>query len=867
VATLLFGVETEYAVSGIGRRETAVDREPLLHEMMAVARERLVHLPQCGGVGLFVGNGGRLYIDAGLHLEFSTPECATPDDAVRFVRAGDRIVADLAHAVRTHRTDLEDIVILRTNVDYTSREPATWGSHESYLYRAGSTALASQIIPHLVSRIIYTGAGGFVSTRPSEIFFTLSPRVWHLESEISAASTNARGIFHTKDEALADYGYHRLHLICGESVCSDAALWLRIATTGLIVAMIDAGLAPGDDVQLRAPLAAMRVFASDPTCRATAPLENGTAISAVDIQRHYLSQVQRYVNHPSMPAWAEETCRRWGATLDRIATGVDVIAAELDWAAKLILFRRHAQKRGLPWSERTWAHGVIQGVRPQATTLAPPALQTPPSQEEDARAAAGQRNRSAYQRLQHELFELDMRYGQLGKGGLFTALQRAGALRPPLVLEAAVTRAIDSPPAVGRAAIRGRAIRKLHKQGVAANCDWTGVWDHARNRGIDLIDPLASRLRWTADRRLLQSCIQLRRGRPGLADRFLNAAALQNEGRCREAAMLLDEILFTPAPDDLLYKAMTRRVLIDIDVPRARRQIEASISAAEEFVRQGGHSWRSRILFARARLLDARGLYEDALAAAKEALEHQQAEANGMATETHKRLVLVLCLRTHRFAEAAQRIATWLGEEGEANETIRALSFTGRSELARAEGDIEAALQWSERALTVPEAVAFVPLRRLVGETYFRALLCRGNLELAQAALHAHAPRPNAESGVERYNALLLWADYHLAHARSAAGLSVVDLANGRHYPAAVETDGGLAAAVCALRRAARKYGEALREGRAVDTLLDCDVRQRQISARRDLVKHTREEIASARRRGGHARGSEQPTTRVPLSS
>jgi len=51
--------------------------------------------------------------------------------------------------------------------------------------------------------------------------FTLSPRVRFLEREVSNNSTRDRGIFHTKDETLAADGYHRLHIICGESLCSE----------------------------------------------------------------------------------------------------------------------------------------------------------------------------------------------------------------------------------------------------------------------------------------------------------------------------------------------------------------------------------------------------------------------------------------------------------------------------------------------------------------------------------------------------------------------------------------------------------------------------------------------------------------------
>lgn len=93
-----------------------------------------------------------------------------------------------------------------------------------------------------LSRIVYTGAGGFNSRFRQGLQFTLSPRVWHLVRGVSEGSTEARGIFHTKDESLSAEGYHRLHILCGESVCSETAAWLKVGATALVVALIDAGL-------------------------------------------------------------------------------------------------------------------------------------------------------------------------------------------------------------------------------------------------------------------------------------------------------------------------------------------------------------------------------------------------------------------------------------------------------------------------------------------------------------------------------------------------------------------------------------------------------------------------------------------------
>ena len=63
-------------------------------------------------------------------------------------------------------------------------------------------------------------------------------------------------------------GYHRLHVLCGESLCSHLASWLKVGTTALIVALADAGLCASTGRALRMPLKAFRTFAADPTCSA-----------------------------------------------------------------------------------------------------------------------------------------------------------------------------------------------------------------------------------------------------------------------------------------------------------------------------------------------------------------------------------------------------------------------------------------------------------------------------------------------------------------------------------------------------------------------------------------------------------------------
>jgi proteasome accessory factor A len=449
---VLLGVESEYAVSGLLTSGASIPRAELVSRMMDVAKRSRRHLREARGDGIFLDNGARLYVDAGEHPEFATPECQDPWEVVRYIRAGERLLWQLATTVREEIDNLAVVIVLRSNVDYKG---ATWGCHESYLHRAPPSQLPAQLIPHLVSRVVYTGAGGF---RPGTKFeFTLSPRASHLTQVASAHSTRDRGIYHEKNETLSRGGYNRLHVLCGESLCSDTASVLKLGATALIVAAIDADRIPGASMMLESPLAALKTFASDPTCTVTVPLADGRCVTALDVQRHYLAEVR--AANDRLPKWAPALCDLWQRQLDALAAGPDAMAKTLDWGIKWSLYEQWASRRGASrWSG--------QGF-------------------------------SRHAHLTRELLEIDLRFGQLGGHGVFDQLDDAGKLDHRLIARDDVTRALDNAP-TGRAGVRGGWVRQLggEQQAERYACTWTGIHDRREARRIDLSNPFATAAEW-----------------------------------------------------------------------------------------------------------------------------------------------------------------------------------------------------------------------------------------------------------------------------------------------------------------------------------------------------------------------------------
>jgi hypothetical protein len=397
----------------------------------------------------------------------------------------------------------------RVNVDY-SGSGTTWGCHESYLHRMPPDALPFHLIPHLVSRIVYTGAGGF-EPLSGGLRFTLSPRASHIGRTISGDSTRDRGIFHTKDEPLCT-GHHRLHVLCGESLCSQLAMFVKFGATSLVVAMTEAGLCPGKDVQLLVPLEALRAVASDPTCKKQLPVKGSRGKTAIDIQRHYLAMAEAHLNEPFMPPWAPAICAQWRRVLDLLERGPCAVSKVLDWAIKLSVYASHASRRGLNWDRLPFWADVIDRLRlalalppddgqfPLELAIGP---QTPIPGVVTELEALLRRKGLQWDELRRvlalraEFLEIDMRFGQLGPRGVFTMLDDARILDHRVRGIDNIEHAMLNPPLTGRAKLRGTVVKRVagDKEG-EWYCDWQRIFSRKYGRLLDLSDPFAQAETW-----------------------------------------------------------------------------------------------------------------------------------------------------------------------------------------------------------------------------------------------------------------------------------------------------------------------------------------------------------------------------------
>ncbi len=422
-------------------------------------------------------------------------------------QGGERTLERLAEEVQAEAGAATEIMCFRCNVEY-SGTGSTWGCHESYLHRADPASLPEQLIPHLVTRVIYSGAGGFnpLVNWPE---FCVAPRLLHIQRAISGDSTGNRGIFHTKNESLSGDGYNRLHILCGESLCSETAIVLKIGATALVTAMAEEGLKPGAGLRLESPIEALHAVSSDVTCKRKLKLARGGEATAIEIQRRLLELAER--NREVLPPWADGICALWRLTLGQLEGAPDSVATVLDWAIKHRLFQDRAARRGISVQRSAFLSSIIQrlnaaladiGVKSRGVRLSSLLAPESPVPQQVARIEkdlAAEKlswdDLDHFLNLRDELYQIDTRFGQIGPRGIFTELDRRGVLDHKVAAIDQVEVAMDEPPALGRARLRGEAIRRLSGQGQAV-CGWMSVTG-PDGRKLDLSDPFAAVEVWS----------------------------------------------------------------------------------------------------------------------------------------------------------------------------------------------------------------------------------------------------------------------------------------------------------------------------------------------------------------------------------
>jgi len=341
----IYGIENESGVTCPlrGQRRLSPD------EVARYLFRRVVSWGRSSNV--FLENGARLYLDVGSHPEYATPECDSIYDVVAHDKAGERILEGL---VKSAESRLEEegirgeIFLFKNNTDSAGN---SYGCHENYLVTRGNDfqKTVEVLIPFMVSRQIFSGAGKLLQTARGTIF-SIAQRAEHIWEGVSSATTRSRPIINTRDEPHADAErFRRLHVIAGDSNMSEYATYVKIGTTAALLQMIEDGVV-FRDLTLENPIRAIREISHDTSCRRIVRLANGRELSALDIQWEYLDRTLRYTRSVGFPPEVQRAVEMWEHLLTGLEKDPLSLEREVDWVAKYHLIERYKKKWDLPYS-------------------------------------------------------------------------------------------------------------------------------------------------------------------------------------------------------------------------------------------------------------------------------------------------------------------------------------------------------------------------------------------------------------------------------------------------------------------------------------------------------------------------------------
>lgn len=425
----IFGIETEYGVSVTGADAPCDAGQTAMMMFQPI-------VAQARSTNTYIENGSRLYLDVGSHPEYATAEARDPMDALALDAAGELVMRDLAmdaqHRLREGHGRRAIVHVFKNNADSAGH---SFGCHENYLVRrfVPLEAIEHELLPFLITRQIFTGAG-----RVGGQGFQITQRADFLDEAVSSATTRSRPMVNTRDEPHADPdAFRRLHVIIGDSNRSQWATMMKLATTHLVLCVIEQAGREGREsgfarFAFADPGAANHAVSRDASgVGAVFDMADGDVIrgGAVTVQERYLAAVERFVeDHPEVGASLPRTdvhdvIAQWHEALEAFRSGdVDALADRVDWVCKKRLFDALQARTGhLPASR---------------------------------------------------LEQLDMDYHDVANGTVYASLCRRGGMRTLLGRDAA-DRAVHMPPDDTRAALRGRFVREAKAKGARYSCDWT----------------------------------------------------------------------------------------------------------------------------------------------------------------------------------------------------------------------------------------------------------------------------------------------------------------------------------------------------------------------------------------------------------
>jgi Pup amidohydrolase len=455
-----------------------------------------------------LANGGRFYIDHA-HPEYCTAEAFLPRQIVAADKAGEAILELCRQRVNLSNSLPSgcEISIYKNNSDQKGN---SYGCHENYLL---STATYKELIEHqsprakehlisfLITRTIFCGAGKVGSEHGTDsVGFQISQRADFFETLYGLQTTHNRPLINTRNEPHANAEeFRRLHVIVGDANMSEYSTYLKVGTTQLLLTMLeeealDFSLAIAD------PIAAFKTISRDLTLQCPILLANGSHMTALEMQQHYLYAAQHYLQQGDHPEYLHEVAQIWQDILERLSHDWRSLNRTLDWAIKRQVLEQYLQRQNCDWDTVLQWEPIIRQtlfldrevIGEQSSDLFA-AIQSRLGKtvaqeflEIAASEPADQSHPSQRYWQQRDIYftlrQIDLKYHDIqglqvldiipsvsGSAGLFYRLQQGGMIQR-LLTDAEIAPLISEPPADTRAYLRSHCINRYPE--LIADIDW-----------------------------------------------------------------------------------------------------------------------------------------------------------------------------------------------------------------------------------------------------------------------------------------------------------------------------------------------------------------------------------------------------------
>lgn len=386
----------------------------------------------------FLSNGARLYEDVGQHLEYAAPESQTVRETVAAVIAGELLLTEITERQRPSFKGRYKVSQTSLNTRVIDDEGHTWGSHESYLTRRDIDPLQGFVHEPLASfhatRSLFAGAGAVLQTTDGRVDFRTAQKVLGLDDIVSGTTTLNKALVNTRDQPLADsQEFRRIHIIAGDPTMSPWATAFRLASSSLVLRMIEHGV-DLNGLIFKNPLRVAKASTLLPCVSEQFELQNGKKITPLDHQRVWAELVLEFIELVKVPEDEATMAFEWHQAVEDLGGSKDfrILGDRVDWAAKLCVIDEKL-KRPKKMSKVQVARGV------------------------------------------------DHLYGELSNQGIALKMRERQLLRDPLNATELAPSAMTDPPE-GRAALRGRFVTQLSQLRRKPICekatlDWqAGSW-------------------------------------------------------------------------------------------------------------------------------------------------------------------------------------------------------------------------------------------------------------------------------------------------------------------------------------------------------------------------------------------------------